>query len=81
MLFRSPEVEREAFLADYAALAALNEARILGIFARLIFRDGKPRYGAFMPRMWRQLNRNLQNPAMAGLKRWFEANVSAEVRG
>ncbi len=76
-----PEVEREAFMADYAALAALNEARILGIFARLIFRDGKPRYRAFMPRMWGQLNRNLQNPALAGLKRWFERNVPVEVRG
>lgn len=76
-----PELDREAFMADYAALAALNEARILGIFARLIFRDGKPRYRAFMPRMWRQLNRNLENPALAGLKRWFETHVPAEVRG
>ena len=38
------------------ALAALNVARILGIFARLIARDGKPRYRAFMPRMWRYLD-------------------------
>jgi len=75
-----PEVEREAFLNDYAALAALNEARILGVFARLIFRDGKPRYQAFMPRMWRQLTRNLQRPALSGLKAWFETYVPAEVR-
>ena len=35
-----PGVDRVAFMADYAGLAALNEARIIGIFARLIARDG-----------------------------------------
>jgi aminoglycoside/choline kinase family phosphotransferase len=75
-----PEVDREPFLEDYASLAALNEARILGVFSRLVARDGKPRYTAFMPRMWRQLARNLEAPNMAGLKAWFERHVPAEVR-
>jgi len=75
-----PEVDREAFLADYAALATLNEARILGIFARLIFRDGKPRYRQFMPRMWRHLTANLEAPGMEGLKAWFDRHAPAEVR-
>jgi len=75
-----PEVEREAFLADYAALAALNEARILGIFARLVTRDGKPRYLGFMPRMWRHLERDLTAPGMEGLKAWFDRHVPAELR-
>ncbi|MCQ3991561.1 aminoglycoside phosphotransferase, partial [Klebsiella pneumoniae] len=55
-----PETDREAFMRAYAGLAALNEARILGVFARLIVRDGKPRYAAFMPRMWDHLRRNLE---------------------
>ena len=75
-----PDLDREAFMADYAGLAALNEARILGVFARLIVRDGKPRYRQFMPRMWRQLQRNLQNPALADLKRWFDRHVPTEAR-
>ncbi|HEY4032323.1 MAG TPA: phosphotransferase [Caulobacteraceae bacterium] len=75
-----PGLDREAFLADYAALAALNEARILGVFARLIARDGKPRYQEFMPRMWGQLQRNLANPALADLKRWFDRHVPPEAR-
>ena len=70
-----PELDRGAFMADYAALAALNEARILGIFARLVFRDSKPRYLTFMPRMWAHLERNLQNPALAGLRAWFDRHV------
>ena len=75
-----PGLDREAFMADYAALAALNEARVLGVFARLIVRDGKPRYRQFLPRMWRQLERNLQNPALADMKAWFERHVPAEAR-
>ncbi|MDO1557855.1 phosphotransferase [Brevundimonas sp. 2R-24] len=74
-LERRPEIDREAFLADYAGLAALNEARILGVFARLIVRDGKPRYQAFMPRVAGHLRRNLERPEMAGLKAWFQRHA------
>jgi aminoglycoside/choline kinase family phosphotransferase len=75
-----PNLDREAFMADYAALSALNLARILGVFARLIVRDGKPRYHQFMPRLWRLLQRNLENPALADLKRWFDRHVPLEAR-
>jgi len=66
-----PDLDRELFMRDYTALATLNEARILGIFARLIIRDHKPRYEAFMPRMWRHLSRNLRAEGMEGLRDWF----------
>lgn len=75
-----PQTDRAAFLQDYAGLAALNEARILGIFARLIARDGKPRYRAFMPRVWAHLNRNLGKPGLGPVRAWFEAHIPAEVR-
>jgi aminoglycoside/choline kinase family phosphotransferase len=72
--------DRAAFLADYAALATLNNVRIVGIFARLIARDGKPRYRAFLPRMWRLLDRNLAHPDLAELKGWFDRHVPVSVR-
>lgn len=75
-----PHMDRAAFMADYAGLAALNEARIIGVFARLIARDGKPRYRQFLPRMWGHLNANLDQPALAPVARWFDAHVPAEVR-
>ena len=75
-----PGVDRAAFMADYAGLAALNEVRIIGIFARLIARDGKPRYRQFLPRMWRHLNANLEQPALAPVARWFDRHVPTEVR-
>lgn len=70
-----PATDREAFLRDYAGLAALNEARILGVFARLIVRDGKPRYRAFIPRMWAHLNANLKTPGLEPVARWFDRHV------
>ena len=75
-----PEINREAFLRDYAALAALNHTRILGIFARLIVRDGKKRYGAFMPRVWGHLDRNLRMPGLEGLQRWFDRYAPSSIR-
>ena len=70
-----PDTDREAFRRDYAGLAALNEARILGIFARLIVRDGKPRYRAFMSRMWVHLNANLKAPGLEDVALWFDTHV------
>jgi aminoglycoside/choline kinase family phosphotransferase len=79
-LAQRPGLDREAFLADYRALAAANAARILGrVFARQALL-GRPQYRAYMPRTWRYLERNLEDPRLAGLKRWFARHVPAEAR-
>ncbi len=75
-----PDVDREPFMQTYAGLAALNEARILGVFARLVSRDGKPRYRAFMPRMWAHLEANLTTPGLEPVRDWFARHVPPEVR-
>lgn len=75
-----PEADRAQFLADYHALGALNVSRIIGIFARLVTRDAKPRYAAFMPRLWTYLDRCLADPALGELKAWFDRHVPAGSR-
>ena len=55
-------------------------ARILGIFSRLVARDAKPRYRAFMPRLWTYMDRCLAGPAPAGLAAWFASFVPLEAR-
>ena len=75
-----PDLNRERFLADYRALAALNAARILFIFARQVAGFERPRYTAFMPRTWRHLERNLSAPGLEGLKAWFDRKVPTEHR-
>jgi aminoglycoside/choline kinase family phosphotransferase len=72
-----PPADFRAFMADYWALAALNNARILGIFARLIVRDRKPRYGRFLPRVWANLQRDLSEPGMKPLRAWFDQHAPA----
>jgi len=70
-----PDLDRDVFMADFHALGALNIVRILGIFARLIARDGKPRYQAFMPRLWTYLDRCLEDPAPPGLAAWLTRHL------
>jgi hypothetical protein len=71
---------RDTFLADYARLGAQRNAKIVGIFVRLWKRDGKVRYLELIPRVWRQLERDLTHPALAPVAAWFDANVPAALR-
>ena len=68
------------FRAHYEILGAQRNTKILGIFTRLWQRDGKASYLAFQPRVWGYLERNLAHPALAPVKRWFDANVPAAAR-
>ena len=72
-----PPADAGGFMADYWSLAALNNTRILGIFARLIVRDRKPRYGRFLPRVWANLQRDLAEPGMRPLQGWFNRHAPA----
>lgn len=74
------ELDREAFIADYRALAASNAARILGrVFARQALL-GRTQYEEFMPRTWRYLERNLADPQLAGLRAWFDRHIPQSAR-
>lgn len=68
------------FEADYARLGAQRNTKIVGIFSRLWKRDNKPRYLAFIPRVWDYLERDLAHPALAPVARWFDANIPSEIR-
>jgi N-acetylmuramate 1-kinase len=59
------------FRTAYAILGAQRATKILGIFARLNKRDGKPAYLKHMPRVSRYLAQNLEHPALAELKQWY----------
>jgi len=65
------------FIGIYATLAAQRASKILGIFARLDRRDGKPQYLRHIPRVWGYLQRSLAHPSLAMLKDWYDSNVPA----
>lgn len=56
------------FMASYAALGCQRHAKVLGIFVRLMWRDGKPVYLRHLPRVWRLFSAALENPALAPLR-------------
>lgn len=66
-------LDERRFRAAYALLGAQRNLRILGIFARLCLRDGKPRYLDFLPRVWGYVRRDLAHPALAPLARALSA--------
>lgn len=74
-------VDAEHHRAEMAVMAAQRNTKIIGIFARLFKRDAKPRYLAHLPRMWGYLSRDLEHPALAPLKAWYDRSVPADQRG
>ncbi len=79
--YRAATREGDDFVRAYHVLGAQRNAKILGIFARLWKRDGKPRYGALCPRVWAYLERDLTDPVLAPVARWFDENLPPEWRG
>ncbi len=63
------------FAQLYATLAAQRATKILGIFARLDRRDGKPQYLRHVPRILTYLQRSLAHPALASLRAWYDTNL------
>jgi hypothetical protein len=64
-----------AFAESYAVMSAQRNTRLLGTFARLNRRDGKPQYLAHQPRIWTYLGRALAHPALAAHRAWFSGHV------
>jgi aminoglycoside/choline kinase family phosphotransferase len=69
--------DASTFIKLYVTLAAQRNSKILGIFARLDMRDGKPQYLRHMPRIWTYLQRSLAHPALAALNAWYHVHVPA----
>ncbi len=70
-----PAFSVPSFLASYAIMGAQRSSKILGIFARLNRRDGKPHYLRHIPRIWRHLERSLAFTDLAELKGWYDIHV------
>jgi aminoglycoside/choline kinase family phosphotransferase len=75
-----PGLDRDAFAASWAVLAAQRHAKVIGIFTRLARRDGKPGYLVHIPRVWRLLDAACAHPALAGIRAWLERHVPADAR-
>jgi N-acetylmuramate 1-kinase len=63
------------FAEIYAIMSAQRNTRLLGTFARLNRRDGKPQYLRHQPRIWAYLARSLAHPTLLRIRQWYRANV------
>ena len=70
-----PSFDPERFAAAYAAMGAQRATKILGLFARLDKRDGKPDYLRHLPRIERYLKRNLAHPLLQPLALWYQNHL------
>jgi aminoglycoside/choline kinase family phosphotransferase len=70
-----PAFDAQRFAAAYAAMGAQRSTKILGLFARLDKRDGKPDYLRHLPRIERYLKRNLAHPLLRPLALWYQNHL------
>jgi aminoglycoside/choline kinase family phosphotransferase len=68
------------FKRRYAILGAQRNTKIIGIFTRLCVRDGKAQYLHFLPRVWRLLAKDLNHPALEGIKLWMDQHIPPAMR-
>ncbi|HEC90075.1 MAG TPA: aminoglycoside phosphotransferase [Alphaproteobacteria bacterium] len=80
MMDTMKDTDRESFIAAYAVLGAQRHAKVIGVFARLSRRDGKDGYLRHIPRVWRLLERAIENPLLGPLKTWFDAYAPPDLR-
>jgi aminoglycoside/choline kinase family phosphotransferase len=67
--------DRAGFSAAFAMLGAQRHARVIGLFVRLLKRDGKPGYLPHLPRVWRLFERSLMHEALTPLRCWVDGHL------
>jgi aminoglycoside/choline kinase family phosphotransferase len=73
------DFDAAAFRTAYAIMGAQRNTKIIGIFARLLLRDGKPHYLAHIPRLADYLARDLAHPALAPVAHWYDAHMPLDI--
>lgn len=77
---REPSFDDDHFRSIYAAFGAQRHTRIVGLWVRLLRRDGKPGYLKHMARAWDYLARNLAHPELSTLRQWYDTHLPNELR-
>ena len=75
-----PGLDRPSFETAFAILGAQRHAKVIGIFTRLCWRDGKEIYLQHIPRVWDLLEHSLSDPVLAPVKDWFARHMPSEKR-
>lgn len=75
-----PEISPKTFMNVYTILGAQRSVKILGIFARMAKRAKDDRYLVHIPRVWKWIEQDFENPQLAPIKEWFNTHIPMEKR-
>ncbi len=75
-----PDLDQDDFARSLAILGAQRHAKVIGIFTRLLVRDGKPGYLRHIPRVWRLLEASCRHPALTAITAWLDSHIPARAR-
>jgi len=73
-------IDPSSYRTAYSVLGAQRNSKIIGIFTRLWKRDGKSLYLELIPRVWRYLEQNLDQPVLAPVRTWFDQYIPKYLR-
>jgi aminoglycoside/choline kinase family phosphotransferase len=73
-------LDEKDFRLGFALMAAQRHARIIGLWIRLLRRDGKPEYMQYMKRCWRYFEHALQHEALRPLSLWVDRLLPPHLR-
>ena len=78
---QDPGFDGAAFRTAHAIMATQRATKVLGIFARLNDRDGKPGYLKHCPRLKNYLNRSLKHPVLSAVRLWYDSVLQSDLKG
>jgi aminoglycoside/choline kinase family phosphotransferase len=67
------EIDKET--TAYHTLGAQRNIKNLGVFARMFCLKDKPLYLNFIPRLWENIDTNLNHPLMSEVRRWMDEYI------
>ncbi|MBB4303573.1 hypothetical protein GGD81_002616 [Rhodobium orientis] len=73
--------DEAGFRTAHAIMAAQRATKVLGIFARLNDRDGKPAYLKHFPRLKNYLKRSLKHPVLSAVRLWYDSVLQSDLKG
>ena len=77
---RQSKLDKNKFKNDFEILSILRNLKIIGIFTRLAYRDGKKSYLKLIPRAWSLINMRInENKIFLDLKKLLNQNFKGKI--
>ena len=73
-------VSQEDFEASFKFMSMFRHMRVLGRFADLYVKSGKDRYLAFMPHVWKMLEKTLEFPPFSEMRAFVDEVFAPKIR-